>query len=84
MTVEEKRTLRSTKLKELYDWNELNGGREAMIKYTDLHSNEKDKEEHLAYEYLADKGLINYTIMGRNLYQAKITSYGIDEVENAM
>jgi hypothetical protein len=35
-----------------------------------------------AYEYLSEKGLINYKIMARNMYSAKITAYGIDYIEN--
>lgn len=84
MTIAEKQSLRNLKLKELYDFNEQNAGREASIKFEDLHTNETDKNEHLAYEYLAEKGLINYQIRARNLYSAKITAYGIDYVEERL
>jgi hypothetical protein len=84
MEIAEKKALRLEKLRSLYDHNEKHGGREAHIKYDDLHSNEEDKVNHLAYEYLEDKGLINYKILGRNYYQAKITSRGIDFVESEM
>jgi len=85
MNIEEKKALRNQKLKELYDFNEQNAGREAMIKYADLRNNEEEKMEHLAYEYLAQKGFINYKVFGgNNLYQAKITAYGIDYVENEL
>ncbi|MGG3798973.1 hypothetical protein [Metabacillus fastidiosus] len=82
MEIAEKKELRTLKLKELYEWNDKHGGREANIRFTDLRTNEDEKQEHLAYEYLADKGLINYKILGNNYYMAKITSYGIDYVEN--
>jgi hypothetical protein len=82
MNFEEKKALRNKKLKELYDFNEEHAGREAQVKYTDLYENEEDKKEHLALEYLNDKGLITYKIRGRNTYSAKITSYGIDFIEN--
>lgn len=82
MEVAEKKALREQKLKELYDYNEQHGGRECHIRYEDLYENEQDKQNHLAYEYLADKRLINYKILARNYYQAKITSYGIDYVES--
>ncbi|MFE4239835.1 hypothetical protein [Peribacillus butanolivorans] len=65
---------------ELYDHNEKSGGRVAGIKYTDLYENDNDKQEHLVYEYLHDKGLIDYKILGRNTYQAKITPRGIDRI----
>lgn len=81
MNVAEKKDLRKMKLSELYDHNENTGGRDAHIKFNDLTSDEKDKQEHLAYEYLANKGLINYKIRGRNMYIAKITSDGIDFIE---
>jgi hypothetical protein len=81
LEIAEKKELRIEKLKELYVFNDKNGGREATIKYEDLYSNEQDKQEHLAHEYLADKGLITYRILARNTYHAKITSYGIDHVE---
>ncbi|PJN90975.1 hypothetical protein [Bacillus sp. mrc49] len=81
MTVEQKKALREEKLQALYDHNEKAGGRPAGIKYTDLYENEEDKQEHLAYEYLHDKGLIDYKILGRNTYHAKITSRGIDRIE---
>lgn len=82
MTVEEKKALREQKLKELYDFNENNPGREAGVKFTDLQGNEEDKKEYLAYEYLQEKGLISFKIMGgRNLYTAKINVRGIDYVE---
>ena len=82
MTVAEKRALRDQKLKDLYELNEKNAGREVNIKYTDLNENEDNKKEHLAFEYLLEKGLIAYKIRGRNLYTAKITAYGIDYVES--
>jgi hypothetical protein len=82
MKVEEKKAFREQKLKELYDLNEKNAGREVHVRYTDLHNNEKDKQEHLALEYLADKGLITYKMLARNYYMAKITSFGIDYVES--
>ena len=82
MTVEEKKALRELKLKELYDFNEEHVGREASIKFTDLHQNEDEKKEFLAYEYLQEKGLISFKIMGgRHLYSAKINARGIDYVE---
>ncbi|WP_142383604.1 hypothetical protein [Bacillus sp. V5-8f] len=82
MEVAEKKVLREQKLQELYDHNEKNGGREATIRYNNLRENEGEKQEHLAYEYLADKELVNYKIFGKNYCRAKITSRGIDEIES--
>jgi hypothetical protein len=82
MKTAEKKALRNLKLQELYDYNEQTGGRDVQLRFDDLSTNEKDKQEHLACEYLNDKGLIYYKILGRNYYQAKITSNGIDVIEN--
>jgi hypothetical protein len=82
--VKERKGLRIKKLKELYDFNFEHGGRDAQIKYEDLYNNSDDKEEHIAMEYLAEKGFINYKVMARNMYTAKITAYGIDYVENEL
>jgi hypothetical protein len=82
MEIKERKQLRLAKLKELYDFNINHAGRDAQISYQDLRDNKEDKEEHLAYEYLTEKGLINYKIMARNMYSAKITAYGIDYIEN--
>lgn len=46
----------------------------------DLYENDDDKQEHLVYKYQHDKGLIDYKILGRNTYQAKITPHGIDRI----
>ncbi|MET3658369.1 hypothetical protein [Sporosarcina psychrophila] len=82
MEIAQRKELRIKKVKELYEFNIEHAGREATIKFEDLHTNEQDKEEHLAYEYLAEKGLISYTVRARNMYAAKITAYGIDYVED--
>jgi len=83
MNVAEKKDLRKMKLSELYNHNEKTGGRDAHIRFSDLTSNEENKQEHLAYEYLAYKGLIHYKInANNNYYLAKITSYGIDLIED--
>lgn len=81
MEAVEKQALRTEKLNDLYNHNDQTGGREKHIRYMDLYSNEQEKQEHLAYEYLADKGLIHYKILAANYYTAKITSYGIDLAE---
>lgn len=84
MDIEQRKKLRLVKLKELYDFNIQHAGREASITFEDLHTNDDDKESHLAYEYLAEKGFINYAARAKNLYTAKITAYGTDLVENEM
>lgn len=58
------------------------GGRDVQLRFDDFSTNEKDKQEHLVYEYLNDKGLVYYKILDRNFYQAKITSDGIELIEN--
>jgi len=82
MTIDEKRELRLTILKELYNHNEETGG------YKEITINdpmtEEDKNRFLAYEYLEDKGLIYFKPFHESAYTAKINSYGIDYVEEAL
>jgi hypothetical protein len=80
--VNERDSLRNDLLNELYDYNFKNNGKEKMVNVTD------NPEIHVAYVYLFEKGLINYsyTAAGRErkitMPQAKITARGIDVVEN--
>ena len=82
MTIDEKRELRLTLLKELYDYNEETGG----YKVIDLNDpmTKEDKNRFLAYEYLEDKGLIQFKPYHESAYIAKINSYGIDHVEEVL
>jgi hypothetical protein len=83
MTIDEKRELRITLLKELYDHNEETGGDEKEIPIN-TPTDENDKNMILAYEYLKDKGLISFKLFHKTAYTAKITSVGIDYVEEAL
>lgn len=82
MTIDEKRELRLTLLKELYDYNEETGGYKEIIINDPMM--EEDKNRFLAYEYLEDKGLIHFKPYHESAYIAKINSYGIDHVEEAL
>ncbi|MDP7980468.1 hypothetical protein [Bacillus multifaciens] len=82
LTLNKRKTLRENLLKELYDYHLKSGG-EALYIYLDVYVSEEDKEKHVAYEYLNDKGLIEYKSFSKDKYMAKITSYGIDTVENS-
>ena len=83
MTIDEKRELRLTLLKELYDYNEETGGDGKVIPANEP-MNAEDKNRFLAYEYLEEKGLIYFKPHYDSAYIAKINSYGIDHVEEVL
>ena len=83
MTINEKQELRMNLLKELYEYNEKTGGNEKQIPRS-VPMKEEDKDMILAYEYLEGKGLISFKLFHKTAYVAKITSYGIDHVEEML
>lgn len=83
MTIDEKRELRITLLKELYDHNEETGGDGKEISVNEP-MNEENKNRFIAYEYLEDKGLIYFKPHDVITYMAKINANGIDYVEEIL
>lgn len=77
----EYKELRDDVIKYLYDKNIEKVGQPINYPLAEIMQDEKLKGEHLAREYLAGKELISYDITG-NYYKAKITSLGIDYVED--
>ena len=83
MTIKEKQELRMSLLKDLYDHNEATGGSEKQVP-RNVPMDDDDKEIVLAYEYLDGKGLISFKNFHKTAFKAKITSYGIDYVEEML
>lgn len=83
MTVDSRRKqsfLRAYLLKEIYDFHFLHSG---FTKGISAHL--KDEEIKLALLYLAEKNFIELINLDNPVFaEAKITSYGIDEVESQM
>lgn len=78
-TASERKTLRRTKLKELYDFHFENRGNPTDVGQ-DVKSN---GEVYLAYKYLEGKRYIVLDERNNGLFvDASITSYGIDVIEN--
>lgn len=76
----ERAQIRMAILKELYDYNFENGGKAKNISKEIL-----DNEKRAAFIYLADKNLVELIrFEDRNFPEARITAYGIDEVESQM
>ncbi|MEI4622143.1 hypothetical protein KFD70_19135 [Bacillus pfraonensis] len=82
LTLNERETLRKNLLKELYNYHFENNG-DALSVYLDVYVSEEDRQKHLTYEYLNGKGLIEYRPFSKDRRIVKITSYGIDTVENS-
>lgn len=77
LTIEERQDLRKEILKDLYDYHFENNGRKK-----DAAQEASSHETNLAYEYLSGKGYIEYNVRNNGLFaDAKVTSYGIDIVE---
>lgn len=83
VTIKEKQELRMSLLKELYDHNEKTGGAEKQVP-RNVPMSDEDKEIFLAYEYLDGKRLITFKNFHKSAYKAKITSHGIDYVEEVL
>lgn len=83
MTVEtwrERGAIRKAVLKELYDYNFANGG-----KAKDIKSEVSNNEKRTALIYLADKNLVELINFDHPAFpEARITAYGIDEIESQM
>jgi hypothetical protein len=77
MDYQGRRNLRQELLQQLYDYHFLNQGADCKID-----KERTDIEELLAYQYLNDKGLIAFKQLNHDEIDAKITSWGIDNVEN--
>lgn len=76
----ERASLRISLLKEIYDFHFLNSGFPKSI-VVEM----KDNEKKLALMYLEGKGFIELLHLDNPAFmEAKITSYGIDEVESQM
>jgi hypothetical protein len=84
MDAEGRQALREELLQDLYESNFEGSGNFQMIKYNNLREDREEIERHLAYEYLEEKNLIYYKKRANQLFDAKITSYGIDEIERRM
>ncbi|PRT27732.1 hypothetical protein [Bacillus wiedmannii] len=80
MSFEERRMLREKLIRELYSDYFENAGQEVLIR---LNLDDKeDRENHLAYQYLEEKGLIYYRPISKDGgYGVKINAHGIDYVE---
>jgi hypothetical protein len=81
MEVATRQELRNRLLNELYEHHFDKGGRE--VQFDIKENDEENKEQLLALEYLAGKGLIDFKRFHKGAYIGKITSYGIDFVEQS-
>lgn len=79
MSYEERKTLRTSLLTELYHFY-FEEGRSKQIS---LHQLNQDIELKLAYQYLADKQLVTMHSSNGTLYHIKITANGIDQIESS-
>lgn len=79
MTPEQRNQKRLELLKDLYDHHFQSGGRNAQINIEK--DGTIDNELVTAILYLNDKNLIDSKVLHRAAYQAKITAYGIDLIE---
>lgn len=75
---EERKSLRFSLLKELYDYYFENNGMEMPFMLDEV----SDKEKNLAYQYLIDKNLIILRLLRGSMYGYKITAQGIDVIES--
>ena len=76
----ERSAIRIAVLKELYDYNFANGG-----KAKDIKSEVSDNEKRATLIYLADKNLVELIDFDHPAFpEARITAYGIDEIESQM
>lgn len=76
----ERAQIRMAILKELYDYNFENGG-----KAKNISSETSDNEKRAALIYLADKNFVELIrFEHRTFPEARITAYGIDEVDSQM
>ncbi|HDX9640906.1 TPA: hypothetical protein ACGXMH_005025 [Bacillus mobilis] len=80
MNFEERRFLREKLIRDLYNDYFENAGREEMRRVN--FDDREEKERHLAYKYLEEKGLINYRPISKDgIYGIRINAHGIDYVE---
>lgn len=78
MLFEERKSLRLSLLKELYDYYFENNGMEMPFMIDEAN----DKERELAYQYLIDKNLVLLRLLRGSMYGYKITAQGIDVIES--
>lgn len=75
----DRKALRYTLMKELYDYYFQNNGMEMPFMLDEA----KDKEKNLAYQYLVEKNLIIVKQLRGAMYGYKITAQGIDVIESS-
>jgi hypothetical protein len=74
----DRQILRNELLQDLYDYFFNNKGRSFRTSRDEL---EMEIEKGLAYDYLAEKGLITMSFPGGRQIEMRITAYGIDQIE---
>ncbi|AFL99506.1 hypothetical protein Desde_1074 [Desulfitobacterium dehalogenans ATCC 51507] len=79
MNIEERKTFRLKLLKELYNHHFKSNGTQKQLDKRDL---AKEIEKQLAYEYLAEKGLITIKQSAGAQFSCKVTALGIDLIES--